>query len=125
MKTVFTEKDPVPAGHYVQAYIHENIAYLSGQLPIDPLTGEKVLGSIELQTERVLRNICEVVRAAGSDTHKIIKTTVYVTDIKLWDRVNKVYADFFQDHKPTRSVVPVKELHFGFQIEIDAIAVID
>lgn len=125
MKTVFTKNAPLPAGHYVQAYIHKDMIYISGQLPIDPLTGEKILGSIEIQTEQVLKNIGEVVRAAGSGIDKIIKTTVYVADIKLWDRVNKVYADFFKDHKPARSVVPVKDLHFGFQIEMEAVAVIE
>lgn len=122
MKEIFSPNAPKPAGHYSQAVIHDNIIYVSGQLPIDPATGEKRLGSIEEQTEQVLKNMSEILIAAGSDINKVIKTTVYISDIQLWNRVNEVYGKFFGEHRPARAVVPIKNLHYGFDIEIEAIA---
>ena len=122
MKEIFTPKAPKPAGHYSQAIVHDNVVYVSGQLPIEPITGEKRLGSIEEQTEQVLKNLAEIIKTAGSDINKVIKTTVYISDIQLWDRVNEVYGKFFGEHRPARAVVPIKNLHFGFDIEIEAIA---
>jgi len=122
MKEISTQNAPKPAGHYSQAIVHNNIVYVSGQLPIDPKTGEKRLGSIEEQTEQALKNLSEILKAAGSSINQVIKTTVYVSDIELWGRVNAVYARFFGEHRPARAVVPTRNLHFGFQIEIEAIA---
>jgi len=125
MIEVSTQNAPKPAGHYSQAIIHNNIVYVSGQLPIEPRTGEKRIGSIEEQTEQALKNVSEILKAAGCNLNQVIKTTVYVSDIKLWGRVNAVYANFFGDHRPARAVVPTKNLHFGFQIEIEAIAAVE
>jgi len=122
MKAILTENAPRPAGHYSQAIVHDNIIYVSGQLPINPKTGEKLTGPIEEQTEQVLNNIAAILKAAGADLSQVLKTTVYISDIELWSRVNNVYSRFFGEHRPARSVVPTKNLHFGFQIEIDAIA---
>jgi len=113
-----------PSGHYSQAIVHNDIVYVSGQLPIDLGTGEKRMGSIEEQTEQALKNVAEILKASGSDLNQVVKTTIYVSDIELWVRVNKVYARFFGDHRPARSVVPTRKLHYGFQIEIEAIAVV-
>ncbi len=124
MKIILTEDAPKPAGHYSQAIAHNNIVYVSGQLPIDPKTGQKRLGSIEEQAEQALTNLSQVLKAAGSNLNQVVKTTVYITDIQLWGRVNAVYSRFFGEHRPARSVVPTRDLHFGFQIEIEAIAVI-
>jgi 2-iminobutanoate/2-iminopropanoate deaminase len=124
MQTIFTPKAPRPAGHYSQAVIHDGLVFISGQLPIDPQTGEKRLGSIEEQTEQVLRNVSALLEAADSGMDQVLKTTVYIADIGLWERVNKVYAAFFGEHRPARSVVPTRELHFGFQIEMEAVAVV-
>lgn len=122
MKVILTENAPRPAGHYSQAIVHDNIIYVSGQLPINPKTGDKLTGPIEEQTEQVLNNMAEILKAAGADLSQVLKTTVYISDIELWSRVNNVYSRFFGEHRPARSVVPTKNLHFGFQIEIDAIA---
>jgi 2-iminobutanoate/2-iminopropanoate deaminase len=122
MEKIFTPNAPKPAGHYSQAIVHDNLVYVSGQLPIDPITGEKRLGSIEEQTEQVLKNVAEIIKAAGSSIDNVIKTTVYISDIQLWDRVNHVYSRFFGEHRPARAVVPTKDLHHGFNIEIEAIA---
>ena len=122
---ISTKNAPKPAGHYSQAIVHNNIVYVSGQLPIDPKTGEKRLGSIEEQTEQALTNLAEILKAAGSNLNQVIKTTVYISDIELWGRVNAVYSRFFGEHRPARAVVPTKNLHFGFQIEIEAIAAVN
>lgn len=122
MKTVFTPDAPPPAGHYSQAIIHRGLVYVSGQLPIDPHSEEKRVGPIDTQTEQVLENLKATLEAAGSSLDKTLKVTVYISDITLWDAVNAVYANYFSDHKPARSIVPTRELHFGFNIEMDAIA---
>jgi 2-iminobutanoate/2-iminopropanoate deaminase len=125
MEVISTSNAPKPAGHYSQAIVHNNLVYVSGQLPIDPESGEKRIGSIEEQTEQVLKNLSEILKAAGSNLNQVIKTTVYISDIELWDRVNAVYARFFGEHRSARAVVPTRNLHFGFQIEIEAIATLD
>ncbi len=124
METIFTPDAPKPGGHYSQAVVHNGFVFVSGQLPVDPDTGEKNLGSIEEQTELVLKNTAAILEAAGSGIDRIIKTTVYVSDIGLWDRVNAVYTEFMGDHRPARAVVPTRELHFGFQIELETIAAV-
>ncbi len=125
MKVISTQNAPEPAGHYSQAIVHHNIVYVSGQLPIDPKTGEKRTGPIEEQMEQVLNNLSEILKAAGSNLNQVIKTTVYLSDIELWSRVDAVYARFFGEHRPARAVVPTRNLHFGFQIEIEAIAAVN
>jgi len=100
------------------------LVYVAGQLPINPDTGEKVLDSIENQAEQVIKNISAILEAAGSNLNQVVKTTIYISDIQLWNRVNQVYARCFGDHRPARVVVPTRSLHFGFQIEMDAIAAI-
>jgi 2-iminobutanoate/2-iminopropanoate deaminase len=124
MKEISTKDAPAPAGHYSQAVVHNKTVYVSGQLPIDPETGEKRVGSIEEQTEQALKNVFGIVTAAGSDVQHVLKTTVYISDIGLWDRVNAVYSRLFGTHRPARAVVPTRELHFGFQIEVEAVAAV-
>ncbi|MBL8188406.1 MAG: RidA family protein [Acidobacteria bacterium] len=122
MNFVETSNAPKPGGHYSQAVIHNGLIYISGQLPIDPVTGEKKLGSIEEQTEQVLANLRAIVEAAGSNMNRMLKTTIYVSDIEHWGKVNEIYARTFGEHRPARAVVPVKDLHYGFKIEVEAIA---
>ena len=124
MKYISTKNAPTPAGHYSQAVVQGGLVFVSGQLPINPVSGEKKTGSIEEQTEQTLQNLAEILKAANSSLDQVVKVTVYFSDIELWNRVNAVYADFFGEHKPARAVVPTRELHYGFQIEIDAIAVV-
>jgi 2-iminobutanoate/2-iminopropanoate deaminase len=122
IKSVLTPNAPAPGGHYSQAIVHNGLVYVAGQLPIDPKTGERKLGPIEEQAEQTLENIRAILQAAGSDMNRVLKMTVYISDIDLWGKVNEVYAHFLGDHRPARAIVPVKELHYGFQIEIEAIA---
>ncbi|HEV2860537.1 MAG TPA: Rid family detoxifying hydrolase [Pyrinomonadaceae bacterium] len=119
---VHTQDAPAPAGHYSQAVVYNGLVFVAGQLAIDPRTGEKRLGSIEEQTEQALRNVGEILKAAGSDLSRVLKMTVYISDIGLWGRVNETYARVLGEHRPARAVIPTKELHHGFLIEIDAVA---
>ena len=124
MRPVLTPDAPAPAGHYSQAVVHEGTAYVSGILPIAP-DGTKVQGPLEEQLARVLANLDAVLRAAGSSRERVLRCTVYVADVALWPRVNAAYAAFFGAHKPARTVVPCSGLHYGFLVELDAIAAVD
>ncbi|MBA3569663.1 MAG: RidA family protein [Pyrinomonadaceae bacterium] len=122
IRTIQTEKAPAPGGHYSQAVVYNGLVFVAGQLSIEPRTLEKKLGSIEEQTEQALTNVSEILKASGSDLRLVLKMTIYVSDIGLWQRVNAVYARVMGDHRPARAVIPTKELHYGFLVEIDAIA---
>jgi 2-iminobutanoate/2-iminopropanoate deaminase len=117
-----TPNAPSPAGHYSQAVVYNGIVYVAGQLSIDPKTGERKIGTIEEQTELALSNMSEILKAANSDLSRVLKMTVYVADINLWGAVNAVYARVMGDHRPARAVIPTGELHYGFLIEIEAVA---
>ena len=119
---VHTQDAPAPAGHYSQAVVYNGLVFVAGQLAVDPHTGEKRLGSIEEQTEQALKNVGEILKAAGSDLSRVLKMTVYISDIGLWGRVNETYARVLGEHRPARAVIPTRELHHGFLIEIDAVA---
>lgn len=114
-----------PAGHYSPAVVHGGLVYVSGQLPIRNGDLTLVGGPVEEQTGQAIENLRRVLEAAGSGLERVIKTTVYVSDISLWERVNRAYARAFGAHKPARSVVPTLGLHHGFCVEIDAVAAID
>ena len=122
IKKIQTPNAPRPAGHYSQAVVYNGIVYVAGQLSIDPQTGEKKIGAIEEQTELALNNVSEILKAANSDLSRVLKMTVYVADINLWEAVNTVYARVMGDHRPARAVIPTGELHHGFLIEIEAVA---
>src|SRR5215213_3082047 len=119
---VHTQDAPSPGGHYSQAVVYNGLVFVAGQLSIDPQTGEKMLGSIEEQTEQALKNVSEILKAANSDMSRVLKMTLYVSDINLWGAVNKVYAEVLGEHRPARAVIPTRELHHGFLIEIEAVA---
>jgi 2-iminobutanoate/2-iminopropanoate deaminase len=125
IRTVSTPNAPSPAGHYSQAVVYNGLVFVSGQLSVDPQTGEKRLGSIEEQTEQALKNVAEILKAADSDLSRVLKMTVYIADINLWSAVNAVYARLLGEHRPARAVIPTGELHHGFLIEIEAIAAVN
>ena len=122
MKMISTPDGPTPAGHYSQAVVHGDLVFVSGQLAVDAATGQRHAGTIEQQTKIALDNVAAILRAAGSDLDRVLKTTVYISDIELWGRVNEVYAEFFGGHRPARAVVPTRDLHHGLLVEIEAIA---
>ena len=121
MKTITPASTAPPGGHYSPGVYSQGILYVSGQLPITP-SGEKVLGSIEEQTRQVLQNVLAIVQAAGGQKEHIVKSTIYIAGGDLWGAVNKIYANFFGDHRPARAIVPVPELHYGFLLEMEAVA---
>lgn len=122
MQTIETRNAPAAAGHYSQAIVHNGVVYVAGQLPIDPTSADRTVGSIEEQTERTLRNVESILVAAGSGLDRVLQMTIYISDIELWGGVNTTYARIMGSHRPARAVVPVNDLHYGYQIEIQAIA---
>ena len=122
MTPIHTPTAPAPAGHYSQAIVHGGLVFVAGQLPIDPAQPEQAVGSIEEQTEQVLRNVGAILQAAGSGLDRVVQMTIYISDISLWGRVNTVYTRVMGAHRPARAVVPTRDLHYGYQIEIQAIA---
>jgi 2-iminobutanoate/2-iminopropanoate deaminase len=124
MQAIETRDAPSAAGHYSQAIVHNGVVYVAGQLPIDPKNRERPVGSIEEQTELTLRNVEAILKAAGSGLDRVLQMTIYISDITLWGGVNVVYARVMGAHRPARAVVPVKDLHYGYQIEIQAIAAV-
>ncbi|WP_457752412.1 RidA family protein [Thermococcus sp.] len=122
---VFTEKAPRPIGPYSQGVLAEGrFLFVSGQIPIDPATGELVSGPIEEQAKRAIENLLAVVRAAGGSAENVVKVTVYIKDMSLYSRFNEVYERYFSTANPARAVVEVSELPKGVGIEIEAIAVL-
>jgi len=122
MKAIQPPDQPHPKGHYSPGVEHNGLVYVSGQLPMDLVTREPFAGDIETQTELALRNVEAVLLAAGSGLDRVLQMTIYISDIELWAKVNETYARVMGDHRPARAIVPVKDLHFDTQIEIQAIA---
>lgn len=122
-REVRTADAPDPVGPYSQAIAAGGLLFASGQIPLDPATGEIVPGEIEEQTRRVLHNLSAVLEAGGASLGTVVRTTVYVTDLSLFPRINAVYAEFFpEEPAPARATVQVAALPLGAQVEIDAIA---
>jgi reactive intermediate/imine deaminase len=121
MKIILTDRMPAVKGHYSPVVEHGGLLYLSGQVPVDPVT-QKVPDTIEEQTELVLSKIDLLLRESGSSRRKVLQARIYITDISLWDQVNKVYAGFFGEHKPARCVIPAGKLHYGCLIEAEVVA---
>jgi len=117
-----TQAAPKAIGPYSKAIVHNGIAYLSGQIALDPATNQLVAGDISVQTERVLQNLKAVLEAAGSSLDRVVRTTVYLTDLSQFATMNTVYAEYFGSSKPARSTVGVAALPRGAAVEIDAIA---
>lgn len=120
-----TEAAPAPVGPYSQAIRAGEFVFVSGQIPLDPATGQIVGGEIEDEAKQVLANLEAVLEAAGSGMDAVVKATVYLTDLSLFPRVNAVYAEAFAaDPAPARVTVGVAALPLGAQVEIDAIALV-
>lgn len=123
MKYIQTDNALKPAGHYSQAIKHAGLLYVSGQLPIDPDTGNKVNGDIKAQANCAFNNLKLILKQADTDINQVIKLVIYISGVELWDQVNDICGDFFVSHKPVRTIVPTRNLHFGFNIEVDCIAI--
>ena len=121
---VSTDKAPAAIGPYSQAVKYGGLVFTSGQIPLDPVSGEVVSGDIAAQTRQVLKNLQEVLTAGGSSLDKIIKTTVFIKDMNDFSVINEVYASFFTQSPPARSTVEVARLPKDVRIEIEAVAAI-
>lgn len=119
---VSTPQAPQAIGPYSQAIRTDSLIFVSGQVPIDPATGELVIGDIVMQTRRVLENIQVILEAAGSGLSRVVKTTVFLTDLSDFAAMNTVYAGFFPVDPPARSTIQVAALPKGARIEIEVVA---
>lgn len=123
-RAVRTDEAPRPAGPYSQAVVVEPWIFVAGQIPLDPLTNRIVDGEIEAQTEQVLSNLKAVLVAAGSSLDAVVRTTIYMADLRLFPRMNEIYARHFdKDPRPARSTIEASRLPLGAALEIDAVAV--
>ena len=124
IEPIETKLAPKPVGPYNQAILVENLLYCSGQIALDPLSGAMIGdGNIEEETKQVLKNLIAVVKAAGGDTSNVIRTTIYLTDLNDFAKVNQIYAETFKNIiSPARACVEVSNLPKGGKIEIDCIA---
>jgi 2-iminobutanoate/2-iminopropanoate deaminase len=122
---IATEKAPRAIGPYSQAVAHNGLLYLSGQIALDPATGQLIEGDIAAQTERVLENLKAVLEAAGSSLDRVLKTTVYLKDLSEFARMNEVYGRYFPENPPARATVEVARLPRDARVEIEAVAWVD
>lgn len=122
MKIVATAGAPAARGHYSQAVVHAGLVYVAGQLPIDPADPQRRLEGFEEQARRVIDNVAAILAEAGSGLDHVLRATVYIADVAHWPAFNAIYAERFGAHRPARTVVPVAGLHYGYLVEMDAIA---
>lgn len=122
---ISTDQAPAAVGPYSQAVRVGNFVYTAGQIPLDPATGQLVGKEIEAQTRQVMENLTRILEAAGSSLEKVVKTTIFVTDMNEFATINQTYGSFFSDDPPARSTVEVAALPLGAQIEIEAVAILE
>ena len=121
-RIIKTDQAPAAIGPYSQAVRIGNMLYTSGQIALDPRSGEFLSGEIEQETERTLENISAILKADGLSLGNIVKTTVYLTDLSHFARMNQIYEKYFSENKPARACVQVAALPKGAKVEIEAIA---
>jgi 2-iminobutanoate/2-iminopropanoate deaminase len=123
LNLIQTGRAPAAIGPYSQAIVHGGLVFTAGQIPLDPESMELVGGDdVGAQTERVMMNLSAILEAAGAGLGSVIKTTVFLTDMGDFAAMNKVYGEFFGDHRPARSTVEVRRLPKDVRVEIDAVA---
>ena len=123
-KKILTDQAPAPIGPYSQAIVAGGFVYTAGQIALDPATKNLVEGDIKVQTERVLKNVEAILKAAGTSMKAVVKTTVFLKDMGEFAQMNEVYAKFFSEAAPARSTVEVARLPKDVKVEIEAIAVV-
>jgi 2-iminobutanoate/2-iminopropanoate deaminase len=124
MDFIATNDAPHAIGPYSQAIRSGNMLFLSGQIPLDPKSGNLIDGDFPAQSRRVFENLRAVLRAAGADFRHVVRATVYLTDLGNFQTLNSIYAEYFGNHKPARSTVGVAALPRGAAVEIDLIAML-
>ena len=123
-KAISTDSAPKAIGPYSQAVVANGIAYLSGQIPLDPATNQLIQGGIAEQTERVLENLKAVLEASGASLASVVKTTVYLKDMGEFQAMNEVYGRYFIENTPARATIQAAKLPRDVSVEIDAIALV-
>lgn len=123
-QVISTDAAPQAIGPYSQAIVYNGVAYLSGQIPLDPATGQIVAGGIEEQTTRVLENLGAVLTEAGASFATVLKTTIFVKDMNDFAKVNEIYAKYFPVNPPARATVQAAKLPRDVMVEIEAIAAV-
>ena len=124
MQIISTDLAPKAIGPYSQAVVHNGLAFLSGQIPLNPATGQMVEGDLTAQTERVLENIKGLLAACGSSLDLVVKTTVFLKDMGEFSQMNEVYGRYFGQNRPARSTIEAARLPRDVRVEIDAIAIV-
>jgi 2-iminobutanoate/2-iminopropanoate deaminase len=125
LERVLTADAPAPIGPYNQAIRAGGFLFCSGQIPIDPVTGEVVQGDIAAETRQVMKNVGAVLRAAGASFAEVVKTTIFLTDMADFAAVNAVYGESFTETAPARSTVAVAALPRGSHVEVEVVAIVD
>lgn len=123
MKVVNTDKAPAAIGPYSQGVIANGLLFVSGQIPLNPLTGE-LITDFEKACRQALDNLIQVIIAGGSAQDKVVKVNVYIRDMGKFSVFNEIYAEYFKNHKPARAVVEVSNLPKGVPVEIEAVAMV-
>ena len=121
IQTIKTDRAPAAIGPYSQAVVVDGWVFASGQIPLDPSTGEQEKGSVAAQTDLVLRNLQALLQDSGADLETVVKTTVFLSDMERFSEMNEVYARHFGDHRPARAAVQAAALPKGVDVEIEAI----
>lgn len=121
---IHTPKAPAPFGPFVQGVKTDTLVFSTGQLPIDPATGELVSDDVQVQTRQVLTHLKSILEAAGCSLDRVLKATVFITSMDDFDKMNEVYAGFFSDSPPARSCIEVSGLAKGAKVEIEVIALL-
>ncbi len=122
MKFHKIEGAKLSAGHYSVAVESNNMLFVSGQVPVNQMTGEIITGDFKTQFMQVLNNLKNVLNAAGLGLENVVKVNVYIIDPDKWAEANEIYKEFFGDHKPARTIIPVLPLHNGYEVEVEAVA---
>jgi len=125
MQIIHTSAAPAPIGPYSQAVLHNGLLYMSGQIAIDPASGDLVQHSLEAETRQVMNNIAALLEAAGTNFNKAIKTSIFLSDMALFAEVNTIYGSYFSGHYPARETVAVKGLPKGVNVEISMLVAVD
>lgn len=123
-KVIYTPNAPEPIGPYSQATYAEHTLYVSGQIPLEPDSGELVQGSIEEETKQVMKNLHAILKEAGGDFTNVVKCSIFVTDMEDFARINEEYGKYFKDNPPARETVEVSALPKGVRVEISCIAIL-
>ena len=124
-KAINTNKAPLPVGPYNQAVMVKNTLYISGQVALNPTSNELIQGSIDEESNQIMKNIESILKEAGLDFKNVVRSKIYLTDMSNFSKVNEVYGSYFEKgHEPARTTIEVSGLPLGVDVEIDMIAVV-